>query len=422
MKAKSKVILSFGALIFLVCGSGCNTTGKKQTLPAPIPVLPNVDQVAKPDLMPIPVTPENESIPITVVLEQTDPMVSNENAIMRRGLTIKSGSSVVISVPQAEPDTVERTNSEYDFKTDGYFNILEQYIERGLLSVGLQVKDRSKFEQKLRDLRGGDGDSSGANELQGMVDLLIAAQDGDVMADYILQVNDGVVERYTGEPLQLGKLPVVQEALLRNPGLRVGNIKGKTIPSTLKQAWWLASFNGKLINSKTGSIDWIGDYSIESLAASIGGIQITIGVRRYVANSKEVMAKIDGYNNSIQKAYQDSAQARKQLVNEYERASQEISWEGDKSVGQSLKNRVIANVSKAKENYQNKLHLYRSKVNDKPPSSDLKWVYDFTVDTPIISPDFLKTDTDEEKRFVDGHIKRLADKVTRELLQTVVVD
>ena len=420
MKAKSKVILSFGALILLVYGSGCTTTVKKQTLPAPIPVLPNVDQVTKPDLMPIPVTPENESIPITVVLEQTDPMVSNENAIMRRGTTIKSGSSVVISVPQAETDTIETTNSEYDFKTDGYFNILEQYIERGLLSVGLQVKDRSKFEAKLRDLRG--GDTAGANELQDMVELLRAAQDGEVMADYILQVNDGTVERYTGEPWQLGKLPVVQEALLRNPGLRVGNIKGKTIPSTLRQGWWLASFNGKLINSRTGSIDWIGDYSIESLAALNGGIQITIGVRRYVANSKEVMAKIDGYNNGIQKAYQDSVQARKQLVVEYERASQEISWEGVKSVGQSLKNQVIANVSKAKENYQNKLYLYRSKVNDKPLSSDLKWVYDYTVDTPIISPDLFKMDTAEEKRFVEGHIKRLADKVTRELLQTVDVE
>jgi len=84
--------------------------------------------------------------------------VGPDNSIMRRGAVVRPGSSVVISVPASIYQRTQRTPGhgvadELGFRTDGYFNVLEQYIERGLIAAGFHVKDRAKFEAKLRDLR-----------------------------------------------------------------------------------------------------------------------------------------------------------------------------------------------------------------------------------------------------------------------------
>ena len=96
------------------------------------------------------------------------------------------------------------------------------------------------------------------------------------MADYVLQVNEISVTPYAGQPLQLALLPEVRAALAENPGLRVGGDEGKALPASMQQPLWQARFNAKLIETKTGSIEWAGEYTTDSLSVLEKGISIGI--------------------------------------------------------------------------------------------------------------------------------------------------
>lgn len=116
-------------------------------------------------LLNIPNAPEPVSFPLKINIPQQDVSVSKENSVMQLGVTVKPGSSVIINVPEYynQPSEEQRgtpLSDNMEFRTADYFSILEQYIERGLISIGLNVKDRSKFEAKLRDLRDSGKDDS----------------------------------------------------------------------------------------------------------------------------------------------------------------------------------------------------------------------------------------------------------------------
>jgi hypothetical protein len=390
-------------------------------------------------------------------------VVAADNSVMRKGAVIKPGSSVVISVPMVSSSPTPAIG----FRTDGYFNELEQYIERGLLAVGLQVKDRAKFEAKLRDVRdsgiavrGSDNSysivlaslqrdldnnkitreefaekakqlrdklldpsagSRNRKELSDISELIRAAQDGDVMAGYVLQVNDLAVTPYSGTPLQLATCPEVQAALNGNPGLRVGGKEGKTIPANLPQPWAQARFNAKLIDAKTGSIDWVGEYGIESLAVLEGGIAITIDLRRHTANAKAVVDAVTEYNSRVRDAYQKAIAAKGKLDSTYQKVMQPYRYEGTAEQGQAIQNGRRAQVEQAERTYQQLLTAYQDAIRREPGESRAEWVYDYDVDAPVVSPDLLNPKTEKEQRRLLEHVRALGFKVTHDLLGTMKV-
>ena len=460
--------------------AGCAT---QKTVPPLFTAIPQKDALLQPRFLDVPTPPEPKSFPIVIKIPKKDSAVTAENSIMRQGAIIKLGSSVVISVPedfasslanskQSETSSSRAVGSPAsgntaDFKTDEYFNDREQDIERGLIAVGFQAKDRSKFEAKLRDLRDSarttrensynialadlhkDLDSGkidrdefakkakefgerlpdaagaiGAKNRQEMADIsevIRAAQSGDVMADYVLQVNNLAVQHFPGTPLQLNTRPEIQTVLDQNPGLRVGgeSSAGDSLPATLQRPWAQARFNAKLIEVKTGSIDWIGEYSIESLAVLENGITFTIGVRRFTSNGKAIVDAISEYNAQVRGAHQAAVNAKQELDEKYREVMQPVSYEGKAEIGAEIQNKRKSEVEATEKKFEKCVAEYHAAIAGKPPEAKMDWTYSYSVDSPMVVPDILNPKTEEEKQRLLEHVNALGLKVTRDLLQTI---
>ena len=471
-----KTRLHIGWVGALVAAAGiivCSSCATQRTAPPLFTSAPSQEQLGSLKPLQVPKAPGVVSIPLTIEIPQHKTSVNAENGIMRRGAFVRACSSVVISAPASiyqrsqESPGIEISDT-IGFKTEGYFNLLEQYIERGLIFAGFYVKDRAKFEAKLRDIRDKSDvvlqgeipynaaihslqkelsagninrdqfaeqalqlreklldpsrSSRSREEMTDISEVIRAAQDGVVMADYVLQVNDLAVEHYSGAPLQLGTRSEVQKVLRENPGLRIGSPKEKgTIPATLKQPWAQARFNAKLIDIKTGSIDWIGEYSIESLAVLKDGIRIIIGIRKRPSNAKRIIGGIQNYNDTLRTAYQKAAAAKEKLDSEYHDAMQPKSYYGKSADGDKLQARRRQSVQRAEEKYAKELSAYRNIEKQEPPELTMEWTYDYDVDQPIVIPDLLHPTKEEESRRLLQHVKDLGSKVTHDLLTTIKV-
>lgn len=459
------VLSTVGCLIFCY---GCTN---QRTVPPLFTSAPQQELPDDPVLLEVPQAPAPISIPLSIQIPRQETLVNPKNSVMRQGSVIKSGSSVVISVPasiyqQIRKSSDGETPNKLWFRTDGYFNVLEQYIERGLILVGFNVKDRSKFEAKLRDLRdSGDvirsSDSSysialsdlkkkldagkltseefveqskqlrdklldpykgsyNREEMTDISEVIRAAQDGDVMADYVLQVNEGAVEHYSGEPLQLGVRPEVQKVIRENPRLRIGSAgENNTIPATLEQPWAQARFNAKLIDVKTGIIDWTGEYSIDSLAVLNDGVQIIIGIRKRPSNAKSIIGGIESYNNQLRSAYQKVIDEKRKLDSAYYEAMRSVTYEGSRMYGENIQVRRRREVEQAENLYLHQLSEYKRIAQYQPPEMKMDWIYDYDVDDPVVIPDLSQPQTKEEERRKDEHVKDLGAKVTYDLLSTI---
>lgn len=468
MKARVHV----GWVVALIAATGiifCSGCATQRMAPPLFTSAPHQEPLDSLGILKIPKAPSSVSISLTIRIPQQNTSVDTKNCVMRRDAVVKLGSSVVISVPasfyqQSQESKWQGIAKEIGFKTDGYFNVLEQYIERSLISIGLNVKDRSKFEAKLRDLRDNGKDDSytialanlqkelnagkltqdqfaeqagqlrdklldaagsstvGRKEMIDISEVIRAAQDGDVMADYILQVNDLAVEPYTGSPLQLGTQPEVQKILRENSGLRLGAPgEDGAIPVTLKQPWVQARFNAKLIDVKTGSIDWIGEYSIDSLAVLKNGVRIVIGIRKRPSNAKSIIRGIQDYNTALQTAYDKAGSAKSQLDSAYHDAMQEKSYYGLPEEEKKLQADRRRSVQQAEELFAQQLSAYRSVAQSKPDEFTMEWTYAYDVDEPIVVPNLLRSHTEEEGRRLLEHVKDLGSKVTHDLLRTIII-
>ena len=474
------------AAVGAVLASGCAT---RQTLPPLFTSAPRHAAPGELELLEVPVVPELEKVPLVLRIPQQKAEVDAENHIMGRDAVIKPGSSVVISVPNAlnqkseekdgktaKGNEEDKASGNFEFQTDGYFNVMEQCIERGLISIGLNVKDRSKFEAKLRDMRdSGTADSyaialadlqkelnagrltldqfteqskqlqerlldskgksqEDRKEMKDISEVIRAAQDGSVMADYILQVNAAAVEPYRGMPLQLGLFPETQKLLRDNPGLRLGAAGEKgCIPSSIPRQWAQARFNAKLIDVKTGSIDWIGEYRIDSLAVLKEGIQIGINVRKRTANAKSITGAIEDYNRALEIAHRRALADERELDSAYDAAMEPVDYRPinppcilpifpqSTEEGDSRQAARREKVDRCESSYEFSLAAYRDLVRDAPEEANMDWAYDYDVDQPIVIPDLLRPRTEEDARNLEEHVKALGLKVTRDLLATIKI-
>jgi hypothetical protein len=456
------------ALVAVMAVVGCAT---QNTVPPLYAKAPQPEALGEPRLRPVPAPPPAKAIPIFINIPQKKTTVGPENSVMRQGTVVRSGASVVISVPasmyQRPQDGASlRAGDGAGLGSDGSFGALEQYVERGLLGVGLQVKDRAKFEAKLRDardaaksLRGADSfsialeslkrDLDGGkitrdeftdkvkqlrdkladappgsrirSELSDVSELIRAAQDGDVMADYVLQVNELAVTPYAGSPLQLATRPEVQAALVANPGVRIGGEEGKSIPATLAQPWAQARFNAKLIDAKTGSIDWIGEYVVDSLAVLDGGVTITIGARRRTVNANAVVDPVVEYDERVRESHKRAAAARIELEKAYAASMQPLSNDGPAEKADAMQNARRVEVETAERNYQAALAAYQETVRKEPAEAHAEWTYEYDVDAPVISPDLFNPKSEEERRQLVDHVKALGSRVTHDLLGAIKV-
>jgi hypothetical protein len=191
-------------------------------------------------------------------------------------------------------------------------------------------------------------------------------------------------------------------AIANNPGLRLGKTGVRSIPRSILLSWRQARFSAKLVNVKTGSIDWVGEYTVESPAVLDDG-EVVISLRRTAANVKSVADAMDAYNSRVANLETRARDAKAALDNALR--------EGKSKVIERVEppcRRAIADYNTA-----------RMQI---PSALTEGWVYDYEIGAPVLKPDLLKENkTDEERRELAEHDKALCSRVTRDLLNTIRV-
>jgi len=465
MRIKKRSLVRLGICgLFLVFASGCAT---QRLAPPLFDTPPLKDELGKVRLIKVPEVIQPKNTPLQIHIPQKKVVLSPNCSTMPAGVVIKRGASVVINVPASAGLCDTKEGNEVGFCTDGYFNLLEQYVERGLMMAGLKVKDRSKFEAKLRGIRSRFNQKTGSNELYSVVlsnlksdlqeskidrdqyaeqaqvfrdrlvslapsksareltditELIRAAQDGEVKADYILQVNDLSIASFSGKSLQLEKFPEVRSFLLKNPGLNLGVQNGRNeIASTLRPSWAQARFNAKLINVKTGVIDWIGDLSIDSLAVLKDGISIYIGVRKYPINQKEIIESIEIHNKNVLIAYNRASLALKNLNKAYKDAMGYFSYYGTPFKKKEVQAKRKKKVNELEALYNKALKEYREMAQKQPIKIGARLRYAYDVDPAVFIPNILQPKNKKEQQKLVKHVKELGLEITRLLPQTIQV-
>jgi hypothetical protein len=457
--------------------SGC-ATEKLREAPPLYAAVPPVDAMPSQELLPMPARPDTNPVQLKLVLPRTDPQIGPENSVMRRGAEIKENSSVVISVPSwlsganGEKEVHPAEYSQNVFSTADNFHILEQFVEKGLLMSGFHVKDRSKFEAKLRDLRDADpdqwwrrrspdsdvgalkeeldkalendeitmeeyteqlvqareqlsdkryGKNRDKNEVSDISELIRAAQDGDVQADYILQVNDLEINfAPSTRKINIKSFKETSSFLAENPGLRVEeNDDVHALPATIPQQWMVAVFNAKLINVKTGSIDWIGEYSIDSRAVVEDGIQIHIDVRKEIENEREIEKQVAAYNDRVRKSYLGMQQAYQDLSEVSLETAKSISYFGLPEDAEKHRNKLLAKYSAGKAAYEKARTAYIQVVADADSAITHDWEIEYLVDDPHLTPDFTAREGAGSPEQLMEHFRKLGSKITTDLISSI---
>jgi hypothetical protein len=295
-----------------------------------------------------PVIPQPKAPPMfkdsaTLAIARKQSVVDPADIVYPGGYSIRSGSSVVISVPSnfltemmeknaenlKDSKQLDRAKRSMDlYNTSGYFNYAEQQIEKELIRVGFTVLDRAKFEAKLRELRSPNGinrndtmdvsevirATQGAdltsierarlekmlrelrnsmrlngNEMIDISEVIRAAQSGENRADYVLQINQLKLNRESVSQ-EIRKSAPIQQFIDKYPEI------ANAVPDQYSFPEYSATFNAKLIEVATGRIVWVGGHTVTSRNIIERDIQLTVTVRKFVTNEAEVTGYVEREN------------------------------------------------------------------------------------------------------------------------------
>jgi len=265
---KQKIVLILLVVLIFSCTS--QKTVRKQI---PYPPIPKIE---KRNII-IPIATHNKNINLNDI-------VHNKNFV------ILPGKKVVISSPT---DTIQgaygrKTDNIKNFKdieqkskemidskksndvdlysTSGYYNFVEEQIEKSLIKCGFNVIDRSKFEAKY----------SGNKRLKHISDVIRAAQEGEIRSDYVLQINVlkiGIVKKH----INIIDNSEIYSLLIDDPSLKEQILEFQSIPIVSVQ------FNAKLIDVPTGQIVWLGNHTLSSdeLIDNDFDLKMNIKIKKY---------------------------------------------------------------------------------------------------------------------------------------------
>jgi len=290
-----------------------------------------------------PLAPADEMDVFNVQVKFEEKSDLDEGVVQHPAHKIKSYSTIVINVPSNLFETIsKKTEVKQDFKTEDFFNVAEQQIEKVLIGKGFRVLSRSKFEAKLRTLRdetrcdinhfdcfrsqvgsevqpilddlkkqldageitalkfsdeiqlfkekfqtssAGRRRSGEEKELTDISEVIRAAESGNIQADYILQINEFDTNQKLTISSDLRHNQQVRNFIRQHPQISE-SFNNKT--SIISCAVSGASLNAKLIYVKTGEIVWIGEHSLNEFSSKVQEILVELGRRRYVSNSEEI--------------------------------------------------------------------------------------------------------------------------------------
>jgi len=413
----------------------------------------------------------DSSIVISVPQEAVEAAKGEENR--RRLEKSYQYSSLYAEDTKKSLEGMNKEDKENDFKTDGYYNEAEQLIEKALIRKGFNVLDRSKFEAKLRNLR--DKSTNNAvedrirdelsrirkqleaqlekgeitqqqfnskwsteqsriyaldagkrrleNEMIDISEVIRAAEEGDVSADYLLQINKVKVEPSYTRPLVIANQTEIKEHLSQNAGLRIGQYQGKEIPREIPTPWFRASFNAKMINVKTGSIVWLGDHLVESLDAEKDGINIDIHTSKHITNSEKINNAIK-YHNARLKQLSDKVKSLKDSLNyAYSKAMSSKKFENKKQMNSYI-HRLQNQISSLKTDLNNATQALVNKSMSKPAELNSDWQYSYSVSEPVVTPNLINMGQSKnlvDKERFEEHTNLMLKEVINKLIATIKI-
>jgi len=431
-----KYLLSLAAVLLL---SAC--TFRMQPLYQAKPELPAVPPISKLGKRDV---PEVSRETVSISLQKNGFLPSEDNYVNRKNAWVNYDASKVPSVVIGVPDEVVQIKSkraitqevlhEELFKTDGYFHIVEQITEKALLRKGFNVIDRSKFEAKLRDLRdkssdpdyhstqdrinrelmevakqrynkgeisteeyqaelsaiesrGGKKRDKDDKEMVDVSELIRAAQSEGIQADYILQINQASISsKNQKEVVNLRNYDDFKDFILKNPEIQVTNRGGQhSLPMIVEIPVYKTEYNAKLINVKTGSIDWLGSHSINS--TGVEAYRIDLDVVKTVNNEKAINGSIELYNRKIDSLLNeiDAKQRRLGLLYEESMADKEF-------VSSQLRDQFVARLKREIEENEallaKEIAGLKSIQMNVPKEAQAEFHYDYEIQGPYVSPNF----------------------------------
>lgn len=267
-----------------------------------------------------------------------------ENVVLSSAADIGSGSSIVIDVPIDFRARTPIGEQETDFATRNYFNFAEQAIEKQLLLNGFVVKDRSKFEAILRDLRDLDWRSGGnmdpaitplledlerkrtsgeisdveyanqvrefrnrfqlnqqserrsENELADTSEVIRAAGASEIRADFILQINGFETQSVRKEAINLLGNSAFRSFMDKYAAVRAAYRNNERL-SFFRCDVLQASLDAKLIDVASGDVVWIGNHTVTELDQSDNAaITLEVSYRRECENCTRVRRLVNNAN------------------------------------------------------------------------------------------------------------------------------
>lgn len=383
--------------------------------------------------------------------------------------------SVLIGLPADDASTdTSYAPKEYNlFATKGYFNTREQLIEKALIFQKFDVRDRSKFEAILRDLRdktrntnhfnNSDNLTSGAKarvrlletqlkgklisekEFDQKVNAIYAdgsnidssygqnrGEDGKEMtdtsemiraangrADYLLLVNEFKINQLKDSKIDFTKNAEFEEirATLKK---EIPFDEYKELQTSITAPGYSAKFTAKLINVKTGSIEWIGSYVVTS--SDIREFDIEFSYDKVVSNKDHVIGTIEDFNNKLAQSELNLENAETQYKVSHQQAASAREFDSEDRMKQHLQ-RVTSSYANAALNYQTAVAQYNTlKAEKEALISTMEWDYDHQFRDPIVRPDIVKLNTKENAAEFESHVHELLDTVIHSLIRTIEVD
>lgn len=361
-KRAAAAAIAAAGVFFIGTGVGCapietvGSTGTSLAVPG-MPVIPRTLEVSMPAIPP----DQDLSIEFTVPAAPATPEQIASGVSVQRGMTLSSGSRVVISPPTElqveEQRLIENrgrmsavADSSLAFRTTGHFNFAEQQIERSLLDRGLVLLDRARFEAKLRDNtvdsvpwgwswwgmsklvgtavealeqeyasgriteeqmqdrivelqsrmqrgRQGSGDRVTEPELYDTAELIRAADPEDPDADFILQVNSFRIDRLRDQVISVTDVPGIDALLRDHP--RISQVLTRPENAQITLPGYFARLNGKLIEVPTGAVAWVGSHSVSTMNLSGSDFDLLLPIRRTAKPDEQVLSAIDTYNDRL---------------------------------------------------------------------------------------------------------------------------
>lgn len=355
-KLEMGLVLAGSALLF----SGCAT---KMSGPPLMEKSPEYEAVPSISKLQVPEKPDFQPMELRYEIPKELVKGGSFESIVSAEAKFSKGTSVVINVPalaKMKPVTGYAATEAFsgaEFVTARNFHRMEQSIEKALLLSGFTVKDRQKFEAFLRETTQTEltpdellnvcrllNASSDRDELakqilavrkkyegtpqedwaQDICKLINAGKAGEIQTDYILQVNKLKIQNSPlDEVLLMADLKANEETLKL---LEMYPELSHQLPESIPVNMYEAVFNAALINVKTGSIDWIGDYTVNSVWILDDAVEVSAVVAQSVANETVLHQEVDNYNSTLTKAHKGAVKAYDRLMAAIEEACAPISY------------------------------------------------------------------------------------------------